>query len=79
MREVACQYCNSLTEYVDSKEVYSKKLWHDLSLQKCGAFVGVHKDTDKPLGTTANKELRVLRMHTHRVFDALLEKNYSYI
>jgi ssDNA-binding Zn-finger/Zn-ribbon topoisomerase 1 len=35
----------------------------------CDSYVGVHRGTNRPLGTLANKELRKARMECHNVFD----------
>lgn len=37
----------------------------------CGAYVGTHKASGKPLGTLANNELRMARSRAHRAFDPL--------
>ena len=39
--------------------------------EPCNAYVGCHKNSRKPLGTLANKELRELRIRTHEIFDPL--------
>lgn len=39
----------------------------------CDSYVGVHKNSLKPLGTLAGKELRCKRMEAHRVFNRLWE------
>lgn len=36
---------------------------------KCGAYVGVHKETNIPLGKPADEETRTLRRKCHEVFD----------
>jgi hypothetical protein len=41
------------------------------SCQPCGAWVGCHPGTVKPLGRLANAELRKAKMHVHAVFDPL--------
>ena len=37
----------------------------------CNAYVGCHQNTNNPLGTMANKELRELRTECHKLFDPL--------
>lgn len=71
MREVICQYCGKQAEYVDSAEVYATSYGMIYICKPCNAYVGVHKDTDKPKGTLANKELRELRKTCHALFDPL--------
>lgn len=41
----------------------------------CDAYVGCKPDTDKPLGTLADRELRVHRMKAHKAFDWLWTSN----
>ena len=40
----------------------------------CGAYVGVHDGTKKPLGTLANAALRNKRREAHNAFDPLWRK-----
>ena len=47
--------------------LYQKKFW----LCRCGAYVGCHPNTDRPLGTCANAELRAARNRAHAAFDPL--------
>ena len=37
----------------------------------CGAYVGCHPDSSRPLGHCGGKELRTLRGQCHKVFDAM--------
>jgi len=39
----------------------------------CDSYVGVHKKTLKPLGTLADKALRIKRIETHKAFNQLWE------
>ena len=65
-----CPYCNKKCILVDSKLVYGKS-YGLIYYCGCGAFVGVHKGTYKPLGTPANSKLRQLRSKCHSMFDPL--------
>ena len=38
---------------------------------ECGAYVGCHPGTEKPLGRTANAELRAAKIKAHAAFDRL--------
>jgi hypothetical protein len=38
---------------------------------RCGAAVGCHKDTNKPLGLMASSKVRKLRVKAHIVFDSI--------
>lgn len=72
--EVKCPYCGNLAEFVDSATVYSRSYGMIYRCAPCDAYVGVHRSgwlEGKPLGTLANAELRKLRQETHKVFDAL--------
>lgn len=40
----------------------------------CWAFVGVHKDSGRPLGRLANAELRRLKRAAHAAFDPLWQR-----
>ena len=41
----------------------------------CGAYVGCHNNTQIPLGTLANKELRQLRIKAHNKIDKLWQNH----
>lgn len=70
-----CPYCNSPVKITDSKKVYSGKSYGMIYLCSsypiCDAYVGVHKDTNEPLGRLANKELRKWKQKAHYAFDPL--------
>lgn len=77
-REARCLYCNIKAKLVSGKRVYPHR--QDLRerlfwlCEKCGAYVGCHKNTNKPLGRLANKELREAKMKVHAYFDPLWRK-----
>ena len=71
MRNVICGYCGLQSEYVDSKEIYGTSYGMIYLCRPCDAYVRVHKDTDEPLGTLANKTLRELRKMAHTAFDPI--------
>jgi hypothetical protein len=70
---VICGYCGSPAELVHGDVVYphrpdlSGKLFYRCA--PCGAYVGCHPGTKKPLGVLANAELRRVRSEAHAVFD----------
>ena len=70
-----CPYCFAPAEQVTGKDIYPHR--HDLKLvafwqcKPCDAYVGCHKDTNKPLGRLADKELRGWKQETHRAFDPI--------
>jgi len=75
MHEVRCPYCKHLCEYVSSACVYGGRDYGMIYLcRPCDAFCGVHKGTDEPLGSPANKTLRELRRKAHSMFDALWQE-----
>lgn len=75
MKNVICDYCGEKTQLVAGKEIYL----HRPDLYKknfyickpCDAYVGCHRNTTKPLGRLANKELRRAKNNAHVVFDPL--------
>ena len=71
MRDIHCDYCGTLTLFVDSKVIYGRSYGMIYLCPKCNAYVGVHKGTDKPLGRLADAELRKWKNAAHRAFDPL--------
>lgn len=71
MRKVICDYCGCQAELVDSSEVYGTSYGDIYLCRNCGAYVGVHKGTDRPLGRLANAELRYWKKAAHAAFDPI--------
>ena len=69
MKNINCTYCQKETEYIDSEYIYWKSFWMVYICKNCDAYCWVHKWTNKPYWTVANKELRELRKEAHRLFD----------
>lgn len=68
--KAVCQYCKRDAELVSSKVVYRGNDYGKIWLcSPCGAWVGVHRGTDAPLGSLANAELREWRKKAHAAFD----------
>lgn len=72
---VTCPYCTKGAVKVDGRVIYphrpdlhDKWFWY---CADCGAWVGCHPYTSKPLGRLANAELRQLKMAAHRAFDPI--------
>ena len=72
---VTCQYCNNPSKLVIGKELYphrpdlySLKFWQ---CKPCNAYVGCHKDSNRPKGSLANKPTREARKRAHAAFDPL--------
>lgn len=71
-KKVSCDYCGGPAPLIDSVEIYQYTSYGLVYYcEKCGAWVGVHKGTCKPLGRLANAELRRAKMETHRFFDPI--------
>lgn len=67
-----CPYCDRPAKWVDNAEIYGRRYGKSYMMwwcKPCDALVGCHNNTEKPLGTLANKELRNWRRQAHAVFD----------
>lgn len=72
---VTCPYCNepaalvpASTIYPHRPDLFAKELY---ACEPCGAWVGCHPGTQKPLGRLANAQLRKAKMEAHAAFDPL--------
>jgi hypothetical protein len=81
-----CPYCGAKSTLWPDSHVYRRgydsKVWCCDNWPVCDSYVGVHPDTNIPLGRLANKELRNNRIAYKRVFnflwqDAMKSKRYS--
>ena len=70
LRGKVCGYCEGKPSLVDSSKVY-KKSYGNIWLCECGARVGVHKQSNEPLGRLADKELRGFKKLAHAAFDPM--------
>jgi hypothetical protein len=75
MTDILCTYCRNPATLVPGSAIYphredlaAKRFWH---CAPCGAWVGCHPGTTKPLGILANAELRRAKQGVHAVFDPL--------
>ena len=68
-----CRYCGNPVVYTSNAEIYGREYGNGKCYlcRKCRAFVGVHTDTNIPLGTLANDKLRKARNRAHNYFDKL--------
>lgn len=72
---VKCGYCDRQAKLVGAEKIYPHR--RDLAgrwfwdCDPCGAYVGCHPGTTKPLGRLANAELRRAKQSVHRVLDPL--------
>lgn len=73
--KVSCPYCQEPARLVTGKEIYSHRAdLHALPIYAClpcGAHVGCHPGTTRPLGRLANAELRKAKMAAHAAFDPI--------
>lgn len=64
-----CRACARATRLTDGREIYphSPDLWTNnvYVCDGCGAYVGCHEDSIRPLGTPAGPELRRARILLH--------------
>lgn len=73
---IPCPYCKGRAQLLNGVELYGehredlreKKFW---ACRPCGAWVGCHPGTERPLGTLAHKLLRQMRSKAHAMFDPL--------
>lgn len=76
-----CPYCGAQAMLRKGSAIYKDR--PDLARKNfymcspCDAYVGCHGGSVKPLGTLANKELRLLRGQAHKVFDRLWKEGYK--
>ncbi len=68
-----CPYCGKSSVLTDSVHIYGKSLGLIYDCRPCDAYVHVHRNspTNRPLGTLASSELRVLRVKAHLAFDRI--------
>lgn len=70
-----CDYCGNISLRATGADIYPRR--PDLASKvmfvcwPCGAWVGCHPGTDKPLGRLANQSLRAAKMDAHAAFDPL--------
>lgn len=70
-----CSGCGGQVELVSNDEIYGRGYgdWPFAYLcRPCDAYVGLHPNTDIPLGTLANKALREERKRSKAVFHDLI-------
>jgi hypothetical protein len=67
-----CPYCGAVAILQDSVVIYGRSFGNVYVCSNypgCDAYCGVHRDTNKPLGTLANRALRTARKAAHAAFD----------
>lgn len=72
---IDCPYCGNAPQLITGKELYQhrpdladKKFWKCFT---CGAYVGCHPGSERPLGTLANAADRQWRSMAHQEFDQI--------
>lgn len=71
-----CPYCGSITVLRSADGIYQDNSGHVMlyvckNYPRCDSYVRVKPGTNIPMGTPANKELRVLRTKAHYYFDQM--------
>lgn len=73
-----CRYCAGSVELVSNSEIYNGRAYGDWPYaylcSDCKAYVGLHPDTDIPLGTLADAQLRKDRNAAKGAFHRVKEK-----
>jgi len=71
----SCLHCSEPAKRVTGRVIYPNSPdYHDLifySCDPCGAYVGTHKVSTKPLGRPGNEETRNARKHLHKILDPI--------
>lgn len=78
-----CPFCGSDVELVNNSAIYGREYGDWPYAYKCeddnadcGAYVGLHPDTDIPLGTLADKPLRDARNRGKKPFERIWRDGY---
>lgn len=71
-----CPYCGAPVLFRSAEGIYRENLAGTMlyvcaNYPQCDAYVRVHPGTDKPVGTLANRTLRVLRREAHSYIDRI--------
>jgi hypothetical protein len=74
-----CRYCDGPVALVSNAAVYRGREYGDWPYlywcEDCDAYVGLHPNTDIPLGTLANQELREARKAGKALFIAVQQRS----
>lgn len=81
MQPLICPYCGSNAPLDNTTKIYHGRDYGLAYICEkfpiCDSYVGVHKDSGKPLGRLANKELREWKIKAHAVFDELWQRKFA--
>lgn len=76
-----CPHCTGTVELVSNAEIYGGREYGDWPYaylcRGCDAYVGLHPDTDLPLGTLAGKELREARKSVKPGFMRICQERFG--
>ena len=79
-RTPVCPYCGTASEKVNGDRIYPyrpdlfEKVFY--LCEPCGAYVGCHPGTEKPLGRIADAELRWWKSKAHAAFDPIWKARF---
>jgi hypothetical protein len=71
---VNCPYCGKAAEWRENSCVYGRNYGDSYMIWicfNCDAYCGCHQNTQTPLGTMANGELREWRQKAHKAIDPI--------
>lgn len=75
-----CRYCHSAVKLVNNIEIYRRRSYGDWPYaylcSGCRAYVGLHPDTDLPLGTLADKPTRDARNDCKKTFERIFKEHH---
>ncbi len=76
--QVKCPYCNAVAEFDGVKDARceGRGKGYRYACRDCGAYIAAEGATQKPIGSMADKRLRVWRHETTRLITAIVNKNY---
>jgi hypothetical protein len=75
-----CRYCAGHVELVENSAIYNGRTYGDWPYaylcDDCRAYVGLHPDTDLPLGTLADKRTRDARNACKKTFERIFKERH---
>lgn len=79
--KMRCPYCGAPMILRSADGIYKDNSRRDSlyvcrNYPECDTYIRMQPGTAYPMGTPANRELRALRIQTHRCFDALHQNGY---
>lgn len=75
-----CNLCDNPVRLARNRGIYGQDYgdWPFVYLCRgCGAYVGLHADTDLPLGTLADRDMREARKHAKNLFMSITKKKFK--